>query len=77
MLMPVTTRAILLKQGKLDEAIEAYNKALSIRPDFAEAHRNLSSIKKYTEDDNHIVQVEELYKQRFECYDKCHLSYIG
>ena len=34
----------LQEQGKLKEAIEAYNKALSIKPDFAEAHRNLSFI---------------------------------
>ena len=27
----------LQEQGKLDEAIEAYNKALSIKPDYAEA----------------------------------------
>ena len=25
-------------QGKLDEAIEAYNKALSLKPDYAEAY---------------------------------------
>ena len=28
--------------GKLDEAIEAYNKAISIKPDYANAHENLS-----------------------------------
>ena len=27
--------------GKLDEAIEAYNKALSIKPDYAEAYNNM------------------------------------
>ena len=31
----------LKEQGKLDEAIEAYNKALSIKPDYAEAHNNM------------------------------------
>ena len=30
--------------GKLEEAIEAYTKALSIKPDYAEAHNNLSLI---------------------------------
>ena len=29
------------KQGKLDEAIEAYKKVLSIKPDYAEAHNNM------------------------------------
>ena len=43
MLMPITTWAMTLKeQGKLEEAIEAYNKALSIKPDYAEAHYNSS-----------------------------------
>ena len=33
---PITIWAMLLKeQGKLEEAIEAYNKALSIKPDYA------------------------------------------
>ena len=30
----------LQDQGKLEEAIEAYNKALSIKPDYAEAIEN-------------------------------------
>ena len=28
-------------QGKLEEAIEAYNKALAIKPDYAEAYSNM------------------------------------
>ena len=31
----------LQDQGKLEEAIEAYNKALAIKPDYAEAHSNM------------------------------------
>ena len=48
----------LKDKGKLDEAIKAYTKAVSIKPDYAEAHRNLSSVKKYTEDDKHFLQVQ-------------------
>jgi tetratricopeptide (TPR) repeat protein len=33
----------LKEQGKLDEAIEAYNKALSIKPDYAEAYNNMGN----------------------------------
>jgi tetratricopeptide (TPR) repeat protein len=33
----------LQKQGKLEEAIEAYNKALAIKPDFAEAYNNMGN----------------------------------
>ena len=31
----------LKEQGKLEEAIEAYNKALAIKPDYAEAYYNM------------------------------------
>ena len=33
----------LQEQGKLDEAIEAYNKALSLKPDYAEAYNNMGN----------------------------------
>ena len=35
--------------GKLDEAIEAYNKALSIKPDYAEAYNNMGNALKIKE----------------------------
>ena len=34
---------VALKEQGLDEAIEAYNKALSIKPDYAEAHNNMGN----------------------------------
>ena len=33
--------SVLKEQGKLEEAIEAYNKALAIKPDYAEAYNNM------------------------------------
>ena len=33
----------LKDQGKLDEAIEAYNKALAIKPDNADAYNNMGN----------------------------------
>ena len=33
----------LKDQGKLDEAIEAYKKAISIKPDYAEAYNNMGN----------------------------------
>ena len=31
----------LQEHGKLDEAVEAFNKALTIKPDYAEAYNNM------------------------------------
>jgi Flp pilus assembly protein TadD len=36
----------LQEQGKLEEAIEAYNKALAIKPDYAEAYNNMGMLSK-------------------------------
>ena len=60
--------------GKQDEAVRAYERALNIKPDYAEAHRNLSSIKKYTT--MRFLQVKELYDQEDMSEEaKCHLSF--
>ena len=41
---PTTTWAIALKdQGKLDEAVACYRRALELKPDYAEAHSNLGN----------------------------------
>ena len=37
---------VLQDQGKLDEAIEAYNKAISLKPDYAYAYYNLGNVLK-------------------------------
>ena len=34
----------LQEQGKLDEAIQAYKKALSAKPDYAEAYYNMGIV---------------------------------
>ncbi len=41
---PTTTSATALaEQGKLDEAVASYRRALELKPDFAEAHYNLAN----------------------------------
>ena len=68
--------AALQDQGKLDKALEAYYKALSIKPDNAKAHRNISSIKKYEIDDDHFLQVKKLYEKVDLTEDaRCKLSF--
>ena len=63
-------------QGKPEEAIAAYNKALLIKPDYAEAHLNLSALKKYTYSDPQIVQMEKLYAgTNISDEDRCHLCF--
>ncbi|MFT3757941.1 sulfotransferase [Thauera sp.] len=54
------TGAIYSEQGRLDDAREAFGKAIAARPDFVEAHYNLSSLKKYTQDDPHLAMLEEI-----------------
>ena len=66
----------LQEQGKLEKAIEAFKKALSIKPDYAAAHRNLSSMKQYTEDDKHFLQVQKVSKRTgLSENDECQLSF--
>jgi len=52
------------KQGKLDEAIEHFNEAAKITPDFADAHRNLGFALtrqgKFTEAIAHLTKAVQL-----------------
>jgi tetratricopeptide (TPR) repeat protein len=68
----------LKEQGKLEEAIEAYNKALAIKPDYAEAHRHLSQLTKYSSDIAQISEVEALLQQAdINDSDRCNLFYTN
>ena len=74
--MHVNLGIALKKQGKLEEAIEAYNKALAIKPDYAEAHRHLSDVTKYEPDNAQISDVEALLKRiDLSDPDRCNLFY--
>ena len=46
--------------GKLEEAIVAYTKALSIKPDFADAYNNMGNALK---DKGNLEEAIELYKK--------------
>ena len=49
----------LKDQGKLEEAIEAYKKALSLKPDYAEAYSNMGNALK---DQGKLDEAIEAYK---------------
>ena len=43
----ITISALLYKElNQLDEAVKCYEKAIAIKPDFAEAHNNLGNVLK-------------------------------
>ena len=66
----------LQEQGKLEEAIEACNKALIIKPNYAVAHHYLSTMKQYTNADEHFCRVEKLYnKENLSDVERCHLDF--
>ena len=66
----------LLSQGKQKAAIKAYKKVISIEPDHTGAHYNLSNIQKYTSNNAHFLQVQELYKRAdLSKDDRCYLSF--
>ena len=50
----------LQDQGKLDKAIEAYNKAISLKPDYAEAYSNMGN----------ALQVQGKLDEAIEAYNK-------
>ena len=56
--------AIYSEQGQLEAARAAFEAAIDARPDFVEAHYNLSSLKQYTPTDPHLRALEQVYDHR-------------
>ena len=64
------------ENGQIEEAFEAYNRALLLNPGFAKVHRTLSTIIKYTADDLHFKQVLNLIDDEGLDEDaRCNLSF--
>lgn len=56
--------AIYSELGRLDEARAHFQAAIEAKPDFVEAHYNLSSLKTYQKDDANLRMLESLYANR-------------
>lgn len=67
--------AIYSEQGRLDAARAAFQAAIDARPDFVEAHYNLSSLKKYTQDDPHLAMLEGVFARRQQLSDHARIRY--
>ena len=66
----------LIDQGKYEEAILAFYKALSLKPDHTIAHRHISALRKYTDKDPQIEQMNKLYDDPTLSEDSlCHLCF--
>jgi len=53
---------LLQDRGRLEEAKEQYVKAISLKPEFAEAHRNLADIKNFSMQDEQLLLMVELHR---------------
>lgn len=56
--------AIYSERGKIDQARASFEAAIGGRPNFVEAHYNLSTIKTYSPDDAHLTMLESLLEQQ-------------
>jgi tetratricopeptide (TPR) repeat protein len=56
--------SLFSKLGRMDDAIACYRKALSLKPGCARTYQNLSTIVKYTEVDEEIKAMEDLYNTK-------------
>ena len=65
----------LLDQGKVEAAVEVYKKAIKLKPDYAEAHRGLSSLKEYVFEDPQIDQVKNFLNLEQLPDAKCSLNF--
>ena len=59
-LMHYNLGLMLKAQGRLDEAVESYRKALSLKPDYAEAHNNIGNVLK---DQGKLDEAIQHYRQ--------------
>jgi len=54
---------LLVTLGKITEAKKCYKEAIKLNPNMGVAHRSLSRITKYTNDEDHLIELKNLYKK--------------
>jgi tetratricopeptide (TPR) repeat protein len=67
---------MLQELGRLDEAEASYTQAIALKPDYAEAHRLLTSMKKFDAQDNQYSQMLEVYlDENISEEQLCHINF--
>jgi tetratricopeptide (TPR) repeat protein len=64
---------IYAELGMIDDAATCYKQALSLKPDYAEAYRNLSAIMKFSEGDDVIHAMEDLFNNKGDIPEADHI----
>jgi tetratricopeptide (TPR) repeat protein len=66
----------LQELGRLDEALASYTQAIALKPDYAEAHRTLTSMKKFNAQDEQYSKMLELYlDESISEEQRCHINF--
>lgn len=67
---------VYTSMGKIDESIKFFEKTISIKPNYTEAHRLLSLLKKYKINDPHLDKLNFLYQDKnLNLLEKSHISF--
>ena len=62
--------------GRLDEAEANLRQAITVKPDYADAHRMLASIKKFDAQDEQYLKMRELYlDENISEEQRCHINF--
>ena len=66
----------LKELGSLDDAGASYRQAITLKPDYAEAHHNMTTIKKFSSEDEQFLQMQALYRDpAISEKDRCHICF--
>ena len=66
----------LRELGKLDEAEASYRQAIALKPSFAEGHRHLTDVKKFSSRDEQFLEMQALYRDPATSEkNRCHICF--